>query len=218
MRTPFTALHAKLATATLAALLALAQAPAHAGLLDISYSGTVTAFTAGGMPQGVQIGDVASVHLRLDTDALTDITATANAVYGTSYAQVQATRLDTAGASLSLGIHGFVFTQADHIPFLDNAAVGMTGPFAFFVNGSFGGISYFGLNAAGNGFSTKGLMPEPFDFAGGSFAAAGPSYAGYFDPASLRVAPVPEPTSALLLAAGLAGLGALSLRRLRTTA
>ena len=215
MRTPFTARQATVAVATLAGLLALAHAPARAGLLDISYSGTVTTFTFGGMPQDVQVGDVVSVHLRMNTDALIDITTTANAFYGTTYAKVQATRLDAAGASLSLGIHGHAFTPADHIPFLDNSAVGMTGPFAFFLNGGFGGISYFGLNATGNGFSTKGLAPEPFDFAGGSFAAAGPSYAGYFDPASLHITAVPEPASALLLAAGLA---ALTLRRLRATA
>lgn len=213
--TPFIALYARVAATTLAGLLALAHAPAHAGLLDISYGGTVTAFTYGGMPQDVEVGDLVSVHLRMNTDALIDITTSANAVYGTSYAKVQATRLDAAGAWLSLSVHGHAFTAADHIPFLENAAVGMTGPFAFFLDGGFGGISYFGLNATGNGFSTKGLMPEPFDFAGGSFDAPGPSYAGYFDTASLHITPVPEPASALLLVAGLA---ALSLRRLRTIA
>ena len=207
---------ATLAAALLAGLLALGAAPAQASLLDISYSGTVTALTPVGMPDGVVVGDIASIHLRLDTDSLIDITAPVNHVFGRSYGLVQATRLDAPDAWLAVQIHGHAFKQTDRVPYRDTPGIGITGPFAYFVDGSFAGISYFGVYA-GNGFTTKGLSGEPSDFVGGVFsdAVSGPSYTGSFDPGSLHISAVPEPASALMIVAGLA---ALSLRRSRATA
>jgi len=195
--------------------LAIATAtPAAASLVQYQYQGAVAA-VFGLDPEGVAVGDIAHVRVRYDPSLLADVTATANATFGTSYGKLQAATLTGPGAGLEVDLGPHHWDQGDQFDFFPDP-FGAGAPYVLFKDGGFFGVAFFGLKFGTSAFDTAGPAPETFDFVGGSFKVPGPSYGGFFDYAHATFdGAVPEPTAWSLMIVGFGLVGA-GLRRRRT--
>jgi PEP-CTERM motif len=193
-------------------------APVAASTVQYQYQGSVTD-VFGPDPVGVVAGDQVYVTLRYDTSLLLDVTAAANAAFGTSYASIEAATLTTPGDFLHVSVGSNpitgAFTQADQAGFAPDPLGAGGNPYVLFKDGGFFGVAFFGINSSLAAFDTAGLLPEPFNFVGGSIAVGGPSYGGYFDYAKAIRTDVPEPAVWSLMIVGFGMTGAALRRRRR---
>jgi len=202
--------------------LAIAMAtPAAASLVQYDFQGSV-ADAFGPDPVGVAAGDQVYVTLRYDTSLLFDVTAQANAAYGTSYASIKAATLTSPGASLQISVGSDPiaghFTASNQAPFAADPFATGGNPYVLFKDGGFFGVSYFGLNTSFAAFVTAGAAPEFYDFVGGSSKVGGPSYGGFFNyDKAVRTEGVPEPAAWALMIAGFGITGAALRNRRRAS-
>ncbi len=189
-------------------LATLVATPAGAAILEVRYSGVVVAVFSPATADGVVAGDLASVRLRFDPAQLMDVTANANAAYGTGFTDLKAATLTGPQGLLDITVGPNHFAATDQFPYFPDPGLGAQ-PVVLFNNGAFFGLQFGGLNPAFSSFVTAGAAPEPFDFVGGNFFAGGPSYAGFFDKGSLTIASVPEPSTWMMMICGLGLVGAI---------
>jgi len=146
-------------------------------------------------------------------DLVEDFYAASFSQKGVTYDHLEAAPLVGPGARLKVAIGPNSFTEADQFAGAGDPFKIGGGPHVLFEGGKFFGIQFFGVNAKGAAFVTAGAAPEPFDFAGGDFSAGGPSYAGDFDYAKVKVTSVPEPAAWTLMICGFGAAGAVLRRR-----
>ena len=205
--------HHHLVCAALAFGLGTISAPAaNASIYSYDYAGTVGAIFDAGHSGGVNLGDVANVHVSFDPALIVDVTASVNAALGTAYTDLKGASLAGPEAALSVSIATHHLGKSDQFPFAPDNGTGLQ-PALLVMNGDFFGVQFFGVNLGNDAFVTAGAAPQQFDFVGGDFGAAGgPSYAGNFDYKHARLSLVPEPANWSLAICGLAGW-ALSRRK-----
>jgi hypothetical protein len=197
-----------LRTAATVLAVAMTASPAAATLLQAQYSGPVVAVWDTSHAGGVNVGDLAQVIVQFDIDSLVDVTAEANAAFGTSYTKLQATPL----TALTARVGPNHFTLADFFSFYSDP-LSVSAPYVVYNNGGFFGISFFGVNAGQQAFVTAGPVPEDYDFVGGNFEGVpGPSFGGDFGWKDAIITKVPEPASWAMMIAGF-GLTGVALRR-----
>lgn len=201
------------------AALAMALAtPAAASIVQYQYQGSVAA-AFGLDPVGVAAGDQVHVTVRFDTAYESDVTAAANAAYGTFYSSIKAATLTTPGAFLHIQVGSNpisgAFDGSEQVPFAADPFGTGGNPYVLFKDGGFFGVSYFGANTSFAAFATAGAAPEFYDFVGGSIKVGGPSYGGFFNYDKATRADVPEPAawSLMIVGFGLAGAGVRRRRR-----
>jgi len=187
--------------------------PASATIVRYEYAGIIGVLSDPAHSGGVNVGDVARVLLEFDPADLVDVTAAAQDAFGVTYDHLEAAPLVGPGARLKVAIGPNSFTEADQFAGAGDPFKIGGGPHVLFEGGKFFGIQFFGVNAKGAAFVTAGAAPEPFDFAGGDFSAGGPSYAGDFDYAKVKVTSVPEPAAWTLMICGFGAAGAVLRRR-----
>jgi hypothetical protein len=154
--------------------------------------------------------------VRVDPDLRFDVTATANAVYGTHYTRLEAAPV---GASDFFGVNLVVLTTPPPIVvgfersnfFTTPDALGIAGPYALFNNGRFFTVAFGGVSVGGVALFSAGAGPFPFDFVGGDVRVGSPSFGGHL----LIPGDAPEPAAWALMIAGF-GLAGAALRRRRS--
>jgi hypothetical protein len=197
-----------------AALAATLATPAAAVRTEYHLFGIVdTVLNPAGAGEVIAGRTFAEAIIRVDPELRTDVTAAANAIYGTRYTRLEAAPigpLDTLNFEfVVLAVPPPIiieFLRPDWITTPD--PLGIAGPYALFDDGRFFGLGFAAINGSGTAVFLAGAAPQPFDFVGGDALLEAPSFGGHFLPGS-----VPEPASWALMIAGFGATGTVLRRR-----
>jgi hypothetical protein len=198
-----------------AALTATLATPAAAVRTDYYQFGIVdTIFNPAGAGEVAHYPTGAEAFAQVDPALAIDVTAAANAVYGTHYTRLEAVPVGPLDSFVFdfLVLAGppptvIQYFRPDWIMTPD--PLGISGPYVLFNNGAFFGMGFAAINSWGIAVRFSGAAPNGFDFVGGDSHLEAPSFGGHW----IRTA-VPEPASWALMVTGF-GLAGAALRRQR---
>ncbi len=210
----------KFAATAAAAVATLAVAtPALAQFRDVQVNAVVTQITHPGGADGVQIGEIATLHARYDESQLVDITAADDAYFGGTATGIRAVSLATPGSSFSMTFRGDTFTE-DVFEGVDLGGFGILYPLVLYHGNDFWGFDVLGArpDGFGVGFFSEAeisldLPPVLVGGFGCCFGFGDESFKGTIDIAHAIFAAVPEPALWAQLILGFGVLGAAARRR-----